>query len=72
MKQLLFFRIFSCILSVLLFFSNSLNAQEESLVKDTLMVGISGSEPFIFEEDSNYGQLGIAIEIWEEIAERKG
>lgn len=42
-------------------------AEEEiSATKDTLLVGVAGSEPFVF--DKNYN--GIAIEIWKKIAEK--
>ncbi|MGK0235597.1 transporter substrate-binding domain-containing protein [Candidatus Marifrigoribacter sp. Uisw_064] len=38
-----------------------------STVKDTLKVGIAGSEPFVFNEKDK----GIAIEIWKKIAENQ-
>ena len=35
--------------------------------QDTLIVGIAGSEPFVFEEVGK----GIAAEIWDEIADKR-
>lgn len=34
---------------------------------DTLIVGVAGSEPFVFEEEGR----GIALEIWDEIADKR-
>ena len=53
----------------LLFFSMPAKAQSEkpSAPKDTLLVGIAGGEPFVFNEQ----EQGIAIDIWNEIAEEK-
>lgn len=42
-------------------------AQKTDAVKDTLIVGIAGSEPFVFEEAGK----GIAVEIWDEIADKR-
>lgn len=36
---------------------------------DTLLVGVSGSEPFVF--DKGESQSGIAVEIWEELTKNK-
>lgn len=36
-------------------------------IKDTLVVGIAGSEPFVFGQQDR----GIAVEIWDEIADKK-
>lgn len=41
-----------------------------SVSKDTLIVGVAGSAPFVFDQDDNH--KGIAIEIWEELAKEKG
>ena len=41
--------------------------QKLDAVNDTLIVGIAGSEPFVFEEVGK----GIATEIWEEIADKR-
>ena len=41
--------------------------QQLDTVKDTLIVGIAGSEPFVFEEMGK----GIAVEIWDEIADKR-
>lgn len=35
--------------------------------KTTLLVGVAGGEPFVFNEDDN----GIALEIWDKIADKK-
>lgn len=53
-------------LSVFLLSSFLAQALSPQLIpeKDTLKVGIAGSEPFVF----NDGERGIAIEIWEEMA----
>lgn len=40
---------------------------EKDFTKDTLQVGVTGSEPFVFEDEDK----GIAIEIWNEIAEER-
>lgn len=52
-----------------IFFTLITHAQTELLsnVKDTLVVGVAGSEPFVFEEINK----GIAVEIWDEIADKK-
>ena len=41
--------------------------QKLDIVNDTLIVGIAGSEPFVFEEMGK----GIAVEIWDEIADKR-
>lgn len=41
--------------------------QKLDAVNDTLIVGIAGSEPFVFEEVGK----GIATEIWDEIADKR-
>lgn len=52
-----------------IFFTLITHTQTELLsnVKDTLVVGVAGSEPFVFEEINK----GIAVEIWDEIADKK-
>ena len=47
----------------------SIHAQTNQLniAQDTLVVGIAGSEPFLFEEEGK----GIAVEIWDEIADKR-
>lgn len=47
----------------------NLLAQTESFTSDTLMVGVAGSQPFVFPINSD--SEGIAIEIWEELAAKK-
>lgn len=65
--------IFSVILSCFIFltFSTYLHAQQdtESSKTQELLVGVAGSEPFVFEKNSS--TKGIAIEIWEELAKEK-
>ena len=48
-----------------------LNAQTEAapVKKDTLTVGIAGSAPFVFKKNAD--TKGIAIEIWEELTQKK-
>ena len=41
--------------------------QQQKTTPDTLIVGIAGSEPFVFEEVGK----GIAVEIWDEIADKR-
>lgn len=57
--------------SILFLVSGSLHAQEKQTFSesDQLLVGIAGSEPFVFE--NNTSSKGIAIEIWEEMANKK-
>ncbi|HLS30077.1 MAG TPA: transporter substrate-binding domain-containing protein [Flavobacteriaceae bacterium] len=55
---------------VLLFATHFTKAQnvEQQTVNDTLVVGVAGSEPFVFDD----GDSGIAIEIWNDIAVQRG
>ena len=46
---------------------NQAQTQQMDAKKDTLIVGIAGSEPFVFYEVDK----GIAIEIWDEIADKR-
>lgn len=50
---------------------NSIYAQAPESGKNSsqLVVGLAGNEPFVFEK--NTSSKGIAVEIWEEMAERK-
>lgn len=50
---------------------NASNAQAPESEKNSsqLVVGLAGNEPFVFEK--NTSSKGIAVEIWEEMAERK-
>ncbi len=41
--------------------------QLDTVTNDTLLVGIAGSEPFVFADEDR----GIAVEIWDEIAEER-
>lgn len=61
--------------SVLLFFLfvHPISAQrtaDELSAADTILVGVAGSKPFVFGADSD--TAGIAVDIWNELAERKG
>lgn len=70
-RSLLYF-IISISLSILIL-TPSLKAQPDSTrsVSDTLLVGIAGSEPFIIHSENENEPEGIAIEIWENIANNK-
>lgn len=54
-----------------LFISSITIAQENEDVPitDTLIVGVAGSAPFVFDKESN--EKGIAVDIWENLAEKK-
>jgi polar amino acid transport system substrate-binding protein len=43
---------------------------EDDIPRDTLLVGVAGSEPFVFTKGSV--EKGIALDIWENLAEVKG
>lgn len=68
-SRLLFFFSLSLMLS-----STSLSAQSRPSVEvnDTLTVAIAGSEPFVIQNQSGGSPEGIAIEIWEDLANEKG
>ncbi len=55
----------------ILCFTTHLQAQTAvaSAKKDTLIVGVAGSEPFVFQSDPV--DRGIAVEIWEDLAAEK-
>ncbi len=53
-----------CLLCVL---STQAQTEQLNIAQDSLVVGIAGSEPFVFEETDK----GIAAEIWDEIADKK-
>ena len=57
------------ICTLLIVYASSIKAETQRLdiVEDTLIVGIAGSEPFVFDEEGR----GIAIEIWDEIADKR-
>jgi polar amino acid transport system substrate-binding protein len=63
-------KILICTSSLLLFTSLKLQARQEATVKDTLRVGLAGSEPFVFSGEQI--DEGIATEIWEQLAEEQG
>ncbi|RAI83850.1 transporter substrate-binding domain-containing protein [Algoriphagus yeomjeoni] len=50
--------------------SSNLFAQAEVSSADTLLVGVAGSQPFVFA--NNVENKGIAMDIWEELATKKG
>ena len=56
----------------LFFFNLGLHAQttQSPLKLDTLIVGVAGSEPFVFKEGSD--EKGIAIDVWEKLATKNG
>lgn len=60
------FTVYLILISISLFALKPLSAHPfPNTPKDTLLVGVAGSEPFVFEGNKN----GIAIELWEEIAQ---
>lgn len=70
MKNYFFFRILMCF--CLLFFCLQLHAQKTANpVKDTLTVGIAGSAPFIMKNEITDEPDGIAVNIWEDLADKK-
>jgi|GEM_PF-5987457 len=53
---------------ILFLFTTEIQAKQQNTIpKDTLLVGIAGSEPFVFSDVNK----GISIEIWENIAAEK-
>ncbi|MGB1313586.1 transporter substrate-binding domain-containing protein [Bizionia paragorgiae] len=61
---------FICAIFILLSSTLILRAQTktEGVITDTLRIGVSGNEPFVYEGNAQ----GIALEIWDRIAEKKG
>ncbi|EAZ79845.1 transporter substrate-binding domain-containing protein [Algoriphagus machipongonensis] len=57
------------ILLILFLSSSKLIAQSEVPSTDTLLVGIAGSQPFVFS--NSVENKGIAVEIWEDLAAKK-
>lgn len=58
------------ILSFLLFNNYSIaQLNKDSIATNTLLVGVAGSEPFVFDESAS--EKGIAVELWEELADKK-
>lgn len=53
------------------FLITPLHAQENQNLSSTkeLLVGVAGTEPFVFEKNSS--EKGIAVEIWEDMADKK-
>ncbi|MCX7546724.1 transporter substrate-binding domain-containing protein [Xanthomarina sp. F1114] len=62
------FKLLVSLIFLFLSFNFQLQAQSElqSTLKDTLIVGVAGSEPFVFE--NNVDRKGIAVNIWEDLA----
>lgn len=63
---------FVTILSLLLFFTSYSigQASDSSSVDKVFTVGVAGSEPFVYAEESD--ENGIALDVWEELADKKG
>lgn len=61
LKQLFIYLFICCV------FPTQAQSQKMSATNDTLLVGVSGSEPFVFGEEDK----GIAVEIWDMIAQEK-
>jgi len=57
----------SILIALFLFVGSNGQTKEPNTTKDTLKVGIAGSEPFVFNEKDK----GIALEIWKIIADRE-
>ncbi len=70
-RSLLYF--IACFYIPLLFFKTQLFAQSSTFnpTKDTLLVGVAGSEPFVISGENNEHFQGIATEIWEDLASKK-
>lgn len=51
-----------------LLINSPLFAQSEISPEDTLVVGLAGTQPFVFAD--SFEDKGIAVDIWEELAER--
>ncbi len=58
-------QLFLYLLFIVWVLPNQAQTEHVKSAKETLVVGIAGSEPFVFQEESN----GIASEIWDEIAD---
>ena len=71
MQRKAFPQFITCFAFAILFLTTQLHAQNETNTseKDTLIVGVAGNEPFVFSNNSR--DKGIAIEIWEELADNK-
>ena len=63
-------KILICSSFLLLITSVKLQARQTITVKDTLKVGLAGTEPFVFSGEQI--DEGIATEIWERLAEKQG
>jgi polar amino acid transport system substrate-binding protein len=63
-------KILICTSFILLFTSLKLEARQTITIKDTLKVGLAGTEPFVFGGEQI--DEGIATEIWERLAEKQG
>ena len=58
-------QLFIYLLFIVCTLPNQAQTEQLNTANDTLIVGIAGSEPFVFQEEGN----GIASEIWDEIAD---
>ena len=74
MKQRKLFRFFAYSFFALQLFTVRLQAQSKlsDSVRDTLIVGVSGTEPFIVKSQETANPKGISVEIWEDLAKKKG
>ena len=64
-------KIYSYLIALILFLTTSnLFAQAEDPYTDTLLVGVAGSQPFVFA--NNVEKKGIAVDIWEDLAAKQG
>jgi polar amino acid transport system substrate-binding protein len=59
------------IIFIVAIFTNNttLFAQSDFFSRDTLLVGVAGSQPFVFS--NSVGKKGIAVDIWEDLATKK-
>ncbi|MCG2462759.1 transporter substrate-binding domain-containing protein [Flavobacteriaceae bacterium F89] len=64
---------FACFCVAILFLESPLLAQSppSKPPKDTLSVGVAGNEPFVLGSNNTGNLHGIAIEIWEDLANKK-
>lgn len=63
-------KIYCSFIAFILFLSSStLLAQTEAITSDTLLVGVAGSQPFVFS--NSVENKGIAVDIWEDLAAKK-
>ena len=71
MQKQIFFRLLASSF-FLTFFIPGIQAQVTNPAKDTLTVGVAGSEPFVIKGENGENPSGVAVEIWEDLAAKKG